>query len=835
MLATSLEQLSQEEKQQFERDVAELEQARRQWSLRPTQDPIGTPLREEAFLERRWGELGASYSQRSQQERMALRKRAEQLQETAQQRKKQEIQRLKLTKRAEFEQKRQEQIRSGIITPKPRPKPEFAYFGTTERTIIGLSPALVKKYEKVEPEDITYITAEDKTFGLSPGAYEKFEQVVRRQEFDIKRQEQLLSGKLEPKGIIPKIQTISARFLAKYERLEEQVKYKTTYPLARKIAMKTHLTLDTIIPSYFKTTTDVGMKRIEKIPFTPFDVKPIGIEKATGEFAVEYIKSLKERPIRAGVTFATFFILPPVSKGIGIALRTTARVTGISRVALKISPKIAKVTMPISKAITKGITKIGVKPEAVKELGKVAKGIASPGTLLTGAYVGTIGYEVYATPPGERAKKLGEVSALDITPMILGGYTGAKFFARASTWTKLGGTELKLKDITPPEYYEKLKIGKPGIPKEPVVKHKLLFESKKYAPKDVEKAVGYHLYGETPVGTYRTITGEKRFKVLSRKELAKLGVKTKPREAEALYISPYPSVHFARITEREIGFYGGKLLDPYGTPGGFVVEPTKFKIASIIKTPKIKTIGVKLGEAGVPGVIIKKQEPQALIPPGTELKFGKRYYFKYKGYKVVLPKLEAIDKKVARDVAKRLAKIDKLKLDISSSYYRGKIAYATTPESYAVGSYLRSILSKPSIPISKVSAYKVSKISKPSISKISKLVSKISSKVSKVSVSKVAYTSYLPYPYRPKTPYSPYRVRPYRAKVAYPKIPPILRRKARLKKAIRIKKEYQQAYTPGFTSRILQLQAKITKKQLAKLPKFTFTGLEVRPGLKVLQ
>ena len=409
------------------------------------------------------------------------------------------------------------------------------------------------------------------------------------------------------------------------------------------------------------------------------------VEAETVEYAGGYVGGLRRHPIKTAVGTASYFVLP-------VGLKAIGKVGGPLVTALGVPSKVL--------SVGSGIIKYGLP------------------TLYAGSVV------LRASESERPSAKLGEISSTEITPMIVGGGAGALFWARARTWARFGGSKLKLKDITPKKYYEKIKAGKTEIPTEPVGKHLSLFEQLKYSPekatklvgsrysskrtwakvdlKDLPagrpKPVGYHLAGEKILGEGYSKGGEFRIKVLETKELKDLGLMVKTREATGLYLSPYPSLHFARLSP-QLGIYGGDPFKPFGSPRGLVVQPKGFKVAPLIKTSESVQIGVKPGYAGVPGTIIGKPEPQAIVRAGTELGFtGDNYYFWHKGYKINLPKVKSIESGDLSLTGKSISQA------MVESYSGSGYAYSTTPLSFGAG-LLQSYQKTKAVDVSK-SAYK---------------------------------------------------------------------------------------------------------------------------------
>ena len=439
----------------------------------------------------------------------------------------------------------------------------------------------------------------------------------------------------------------------------------------------------------------------------------------------------------------------------------------------------------ISKAVK--VTKLA--PILSKELFAKSIFTTTPERTIVGGIAGLYGTSIVSRIKGaegsyEKGIVTGKRLGTELIPATVGGLVASKFIPRVASWLQPTGQKLDLSKITPKEYYKKLQSGEIVIPQEPIAMHLKLFKEMKYAPPGSTKPVGYTFTGDEFLGIYQE-KGIKYMKVLSTKELKAAGLDVKPREAIGTYIAPYPSLYFARLPIGKTEYYGGSFSTPFTTPKGLIVEPSKFKVAGITTKGGEKMIMVAPGEAGVPGTVIGKTEPQAIIPPPTTFQFtGERYSIWYKGYKIPLEKVTTTLRNGKVPVGKEV------KFTIDSSYGMGK-SYVTTPSSYLTlgaipkSSYIKSsTYTTPPITSIAPSLSKLSKISyTPSIvskSSVSKVPSSITSivpsasylprlsEVPKPSISKIPYSAT---PSVSRVPYVPSKVPTYRVPPPPPSYP----------------------------------------------------------------
>ena len=490
-----------------------------------------------------------------------------------------------------------------------------------------------------------------------------------------------------------------ALITAERRRVEEGALHPFWTPIKRegeKIQAKYLYPITQILPDIYLTKQQsqefLKDQPIGVAPFAPY----ISMEML--DFTRGAYMGIKYEPIKAVAIGATFFAAPLVLKGAGAALSFAGK--GVT--ALVGTTAISAAKFGIGAKVIAPIAKVGVKYG------------------LPALYAGGIGLKIASFPQDKRAEQAGRIFSTEIAPMVIGGYAGAVFWPRVGTWIKSGGQKLVKEDIFPKEYLKQMKAGKEGIPTEPVKTHLELFTSKKYAPPGTKEPIMYHLAGGKFVGISKGSGGEKLLTVLTTKQMKALGLDVKAREAAGLFGAPYPSTHFARLGKSQL--YGGDtLFSSYGSPRGIIAQPTKFLEAGIVKGQ----IRVPAGYAGIPGRIIGKTEPQAIIPEESILRFtGEKSYFWHKGYKIIFEKAIALKGPSFGDAIGETTKTL-----VSSSEFGGGYAYATTPASYAISSSISQLSyvpsSKPStsyIPSSKIApSYKVSKsLSMPkSISKMS--------------------------------------------------------------------------------------------------------------------
>ena len=119
-----------------------------------------------------------------------------------------------------------------------------------------------------------------------------------------------------------------------------------------------------------------------------------GAEQTYADYARGILGGIREKPIKTIVTGVVFAALPPVLKGAKYAFKPVAKV-GVKAFPLA-APWVGKWT-----------------PRAV------AAGLAA-------AYGGSVGYQVYKTPPEQRAYEFGKITGTEILPMGIGTAVGLK-------------------------------------------------------------------------------------------------------------------------------------------------------------------------------------------------------------------------------------------------------------------------------------------------------------------------------------------------------------------------------------------------------------------------
>lgn len=367
-----------------------------------------------------------------------------------------------------------------------------------------------------------------------------------------------------------------------------------------------------------------------------------------------------------------------VSTGVIEKPVTSAAMAGLFFVAPSVISKVAKVPF-----VTKALTFPLFKGTAFATTGET---LITGG--LVGSYAGSVHWRISSTiGPYEKGLTTGRILGTEIIPGVVGGYAAAKILPRVETWFKPTGEKL-------PKIVKEAVIKQKGIPQVPVERHLGMFTSRKYAPKGA-KAGGYSLTAGEFLGRFKDTTGKEYFRVLTRKELLEMGIAAKKREATALFLGPYPSIHFARLPG-EPTFYGGTFGRPFESPTGLYYSPKGFKIAGISKGE----ILVPKGYAGVPGKIIGKPEPQALVPSASLGEFtGKVYSMWYKGYKLTFEEVQAFGMKGG-------VGLKGTGVTPSLSYYGPGKSSITTPSSYLLG-VSSSIKVPPSSAISSVAPSKV--------------------------------------------------------------------------------------------------------------------------------
>ena len=414
------------------------------------------------------------------------------------------------------------------------------------------------------------------------------------------------------------------------------------------------------------------------------------------------------------------------------------------------------------------------------------------------AYGGSVGYRVYKEPKDKRAFKFGGILAGEVIPMAVGGYAGSKFWQKyAGFKATIGRTKLSEESLIS----ESVLSGKERFWTEPKSKHLKLF-------KKADRF--YHATGSSMVGETA-----KSLKVDPTSSL-------KTYEGLGLFVSPKVSPNFLRIGASKTSLYGGELLGSYP-------ESKVYSILSegilVKQNPAIKTLkGFKFkykskpGQLNIPGY---KTEVEGIFTKDSEFfDVNKAFYFKHKGVRVPLDEFAFISGKqpvvdLSLTTKVKIPKPKKFKVsEIKSILQSSRLPefYVTTPSSLSLSS-LRGISSSKSSRSIMKSFY-----SSPSVpSSRSSLSSSWGSSSTSGSSS--------------STPRIPKKA------IIIP--PPIIwdfkAKKKKSKKQLKKKIKESLYYTPDFTAKALGLSMKVPKSIMPKLPSMSFTGLEIRPIVRIMK
>jgi len=483
-----------------------------------------------------------------------------------------------------------------------------------------------------------------------------------------------------------------------------------------------------------------------------------------------YYGGLREKPLKTAALTATFFVASKVLSLVGA-----------------------------------GITKVA-GPVATKVVGKVA------GPTLLGLYsYGT--YQRIKEEPTwiRRGEKFGEIGATEVTPMITGGYLGAKVWPKVEGWwATRGRKEIPTERLVPKEVI----TGKERLVKAPsgrisAKEYLRLFKEGRYRLPDYKEPMMYHATGAKfwKGGGFEVTPGASEF----------------PGLYGAYGISP----HFLRTGGASYSLYGGDLFSPYGKPGVATVIPKKFIIGK--KAP--------LGYAFIPAI---KPEVEAIIPPTTKvILVGKSQFFRWDNIRVPIDVF-----KTTTGVTTGLTAIPVSQ--VSASYYFPSSYPITTPSSMLVGigvSYYKpSEISRVSYP-SYISPSKISTTSYVRPSEVSRISYIRPSKPSSViSPSKVSRPSYI-------TPSKPSSITPskpsYTSGSYYRPPPPSKKSYSSILKKAGIGKKILQAFEVQVRRRgkfqtiakglpkgkALKLGAEKTRRTLAATFRLVPKGVTIQPDI----
>ena len=387
-----------------------------------------------------------------------------------------------------------------------------------------------------------------------------------------------------------------------------------------------------------------------------------------------------------------------ISTGIGAGIRVGEK--GIVLATEKLAPKILKSEKAISKTI------------------KIVPGVYKGGTTIAGStlglvYAGKTAQQIYDTPSYEEK---GEVLGKSIKELALfgAGYSkGKKLASKGIQILKTRGMPL-----TEPPVRQSVLKGEESFPTagkrlsqiERAKLHKKILEEGKFTEpfKDLElkkPSPGIHIAPR---------------KLIS-KEV------TRP-----LHISSEASVHFLGLeNEKALKNYANlkKMFEPTPEPIGYVITPKRYKILLGNEIKRGEYIWKGKTEPGIAYIPGNKPEIQAVFEKGTKLKrAGKGKYFEYKGYRIPVPKYEAVGKDVLKEPKKTIDYDKLIKKTTSEIPSYPKVSFVASP--LLIKPYSSSIKSK--VSLTEPSYILKSPMYKPNISKPSYYSTK-SSSVSSIS------------------------------------------------------------------------------------------------------
>jgi len=388
--------------------------------------------------------------------------------------------------------------------------------------------------------------------------------------------------------------------------------------------------------------------------------KPLAIEEKAGMLGYEYKKGVyeefREDPLKTAVTTAAFLALPSVLKGakyVGKAVRfaPAAKYVRPFGIALK---KGKKITYP--GLITKEPVKVGVEKGILHSSARfIPKGL---GYGMGATYAGALGYEMYVTPPSERAYKLGRMTTTEFLPMAIGTYVGVKAPAMISRGARAARViplrkKLKMEELTP----EQIASGKQEI----------LYIEKDVRPSEYLKSIPeiQRQYG-IPSEPTREV---KLWKAMPYKWGKETVIRRGHFEVPGGYASPELQPFFFRIGRKKPAWalFGTEFPTPE-----IGVRPTAMRISlkDIARLPRkvretrdpysMTAYALGKGEVGKayvswPIELGTKLESELVIAPTTGMKWtpsptGKKYYTTwkwhvapiehYKWYETKLPRPE---------------------------------------------------------------------------------------------------------------------------------------------------------------------------------------------------
>lgn len=247
------------------------------------------------------------------------------------------------------------------------------------------------------------------------------------------------------------------------------------------------------------------------------------------------------------------------------------------------------------------------------------------GSLIAG-YGVTTGYNIYETPKGEKAEKLGEISSTEIIPGITGSYLGTRGIPKATNFFKnLNKKSIPAEEIISPGVLS----GKKTFPELPKNKQLSSFTDGEYT---LQK------YGYKPGGYHST--GSQWWK-----QNLKVDPYSSTSELPGLYISSQVSKNFLRLPGKS-SKYSLNVFSPLSKdPSIAYIQPKSFRINPAVKKPSqgYSYSFTKPTETGIADLPLIKTEIEAVIPESSFIRTA-RYKTKISGQTV---KLDIFD--IAKD------------------------------------------------------------------------------------------------------------------------------------------------------------------------------------------
>jgi len=534
------------------------------------------------------------------------------------------------------------------------------------------------------------------------------------------------------------------------------------------------------------------------------------VPKAVGKPVYEFLRGETEYIEEHPITFtATTVAFAGLTAGLGYAGRGVSwfgKKTGISTVLASTKP----FTLP-QFAMAK------ISPAQLWTGTKIAGGVG-----ITALYGKSVYTRVMKSEEGTRSYALGRIAGAEITPMILGGFIGAKASKEFEGYLRTRGrTEINLKRLVPKDV--DIVGGKNIFPEAPKKLHyKLFMEQSQRTP--ALRLEGYSGKGklvyseEVPVKMPSMLyhqTGNQFWKS-GKPFTVEYNPSMESSEFKALFGSYGVSPHFLKVTGKYKPF-SLEFLPETPRPATVAIIPAKWRVDNL----KAKW---DLGTALIP---MNKKEVQALLGIGTiNQPLSKDFYYTIQGIRIPLDIYKSEIGKTA------LAGVMRITPSISTPRHSSGINPSTMSSS-ALYSKINSILYPKSSKIS-------SRVSSPKYSlksSLKSIISKQSSYISKPSVSKVSYPKFSSSRVSPissmimsiissTTRASRYSIPPFR-------LPTSLKGKIKSKVKFRKFPEIFGAM-PDFSARAIGLEPKmVSLKQAMKEMRKIQTGFEVRTGLRL--